>query len=285
MRKTEKVVSIIDVKQDNESLAEKYDQVSDYQYDNGLTLIDNLGIETWHHVLDLGCGTGRLALHMAETASYVTGIDPSPHRIEVALKNLSKAQVLNVAFELGGSSDVRRYGKEAFDTVFMNSVFHWINNKEEALENIYYVLKPRGRLGICTGDKDHPFTAKVLTIEALRRAGITNAGAESNTHVNAEELESLLKKSGFRISKIWQKRDPRYFESPEKCLEYIEASSFGNFFSNVPEPALGMVKTEVMEELEKRRAPKGIESVYFMLFTIAEKAKKNFNISSQVSKH
>lgn len=56
------------------------------------------------------------------------------------------------------------------------------------------MLKPGGRLGICTGDKDYLFTAKVLTIEALRRAGITDAGAESNTHVNAEELESLLKK-------------------------------------------------------------------------------------------
>lgn len=267
----EKVVSIIDVKQDNDSLAEKYDQVSDYQYNNGLALIDNLGITTGHHVLDLGCGTGRLALHVAETASYVTGIDPSPHRIEVALKNLAKTSVLNVVFELGGGSEVRRYGKEAFDIVFLNAVFHWINDKEEALDNIYYVLKPGGRLGICTGDKDHPFTAKVLTIEALQRAGITDAGVESNTHVNAEDLKLLLKNSGFRVSKLWPKKDPRYFESPEKCLEFVEASSFGNFFSNVPEPALSLVKAEVLEELEKKRTPRGIESVYHMLFAIAEK--------------
>jgi ubiquinone/menaquinone biosynthesis C-methylase UbiE len=262
---------MIDVKHDNKSLAERYDHVSDYQYNNGLDLINNLGIETGHHVLDLGCGTGRLALHVAETASSVTGIDPSPHRIEVALKNLTKAQIPNVVFELGGSSDVRHYGKEAFDIVFLNAVFHWINNKEEALDNIYYVLKPGGRLGICTGDKDHPFKAKVLTIEALQRAGITNAGAESNIPVNAKELELLLKKSGFRVREIWQKRDPRYFESPEKCLEYVEASSFGNFFSNVPEPTLRLMKAEVIKELEKNRKTQGIESVYCMLFAIAEK--------------
>lgn len=262
---------MIDVKHDNESLAELYDQVSDYQYNNGLALIDELRIESGHQVLDMGCGTGRLALHVAGIAGYVTGIDPSPQRIEVALKNLTKVPVFNVAFELGSSSDVRRYGKGAFDIVFLNAVFHWINDKEEALDNIYHVLKPGGRLGICTGNKDHPFTAKVLTIEALRRAGIRNAGAESNSPVNAEELESLLKKSGFRVSEIRQKRDPRYFESPEKCLEYVEASSFGNFFSNVPEVALGQVKAEVLAELEQRRTPKGVESVYHVLFAIAEK--------------
>lgn len=262
---------MIDVKHDNESLAELYDQVSDYQYKAGLDLIDYLKITSRHHVLDLGCGTGRLALHVAETAGSVTGIDPSPQRIEVALRNLSKASLSNITFELGGSSDIRRYGKEVFDIVFLNAVFHWINDKEEALDNIYYALKPGGRLGICTGDKDNPFTAKVITTEVLRRAGIHNAGAESATPVNARELEFFLEKSGFKISEIWLKRDPRYFESPEKCLDYVEASSFGNFFSNVPEATLRMVKDEVLMELEKRRKPNGIENVYHMLFAIAEK--------------
>jgi ubiquinone/menaquinone biosynthesis C-methylase UbiE len=262
---------MIDVKNDKESLAKRYDQVSDYQYNNGLALLDDLGITSEHQVLDLGCGTGRLTLHVAETAGYVTGIDPSPHRIELALKNLAKASVSNIAFELGDSGDIRRYGRDAFDIVFLNAVFHWINDKEEALDNIYHVLKPGGRLGICTGDKNHPFTAKVITTEALQRAGIINADAESSTPVNAEELELLLKQSGFRVREMRQKKDPRYFESPEKCLDYVEASSFGNFFSNIPEIAFRLVKAEVLDKLEKRRTSKGIENVYYIIFSIAEK--------------
>lgn len=210
-------------------------------------------------------------MHMAETVGSVIGIDPSPKRIEVAFRNLSKASLSNVTFEPGGSSDIRSYGKETFDIVFLNAVFHWINDKEEALDNIHYVLKPDGRLGICTGDKDNPFTVKVITTEVLRRAGIYNAGAESATPVNAGELESLLQKSGFKVCGMWNKTDPRYFESPEKCLEYVEASSFGNFFSNVPEATFRTVKAEVLEELEKKRTLKGIESIYHDLFAIAKK--------------
>jgi ubiquinone/menaquinone biosynthesis C-methylase UbiE len=44
----------------------------------------------------------------------------------------------------------------------MNAVFHWINDKEKALNNIHRALKPGGKLGICTGDKDHPFTVKII---------------------------------------------------------------------------------------------------------------------------
>lgn len=262
---------MIDVEHDSKALAELYDQVSIYQFRNGLALLDRLGLAAGDKVLDLGCGTGRLALYSAGIAGHVTGIDPSPQRIEVALRNLGRAQDCTATFELGSSSDLRRYGESSFDVVFLNAVFHWIDDKEEALDNIYHVLKPGGRLGICTGDKDRPFTAKVIATEALLTAGIGNAGAGANTHVNATELEALLRKAGFEAVEIRQKRDPRYFKSPEQCLEYVEASSYGNFFGGVPEAALGPVKARILGELEKGRTPQGIESVYHLLFAFAEK--------------
>jgi ubiquinone/menaquinone biosynthesis C-methylase UbiE len=79
----------------------------------------------------------------------------------------------------------------------MNAVFHWINDKEEALNNIYRALKPGEKLGICTAEKDHPFTAKMILNEVLRKAGIMDEGLESNAPVNIIDLDSLLKKIGF----------------------------------------------------------------------------------------
>jgi len=122
---------MIDVNHDSESLAEKYDKISKYQYINGMALVEKLNISTRHKVLDVGCGTGRLTLKLASKVDHITGIDPSPKRIVVAHRKLTRMNPGNIKFELGSSDDIGRYGEDAFDVVYMNAVFHWINDKEK----------------------------------------------------------------------------------------------------------------------------------------------------------
>ena len=69
---------MIDVNHDSESLAEKYDQISKYQYINGMALVEQLNILARHKVLEVGCGTGLLTLKLASKVDHITGIDPSP---------------------------------------------------------------------------------------------------------------------------------------------------------------------------------------------------------------
>jgi ubiquinone/menaquinone biosynthesis C-methylase UbiE len=269
------MILMINVNQDSESLAEMYDKVSKYQYINGLALVKELNISSRHKVLDVDCGTGRLTLKLAGEVDHITGIDPSIQRIEVARKKLTKMNSENVIFELGSSDDIGCYGEDVFDVVYLNAVFHWINDKEEALNNIYRVLKPGGKLVICTSDKDHPYTVKIIAKEVLREAGIIDEGANFSAPVNTVELDSLLRKSGFRLIGIKLKRNPRYFETPAKCLEYVETSSFGNFLDNTPVSVREKVHAEIMAELKKYQTPKGIESIYHDLFALAEKPLDN----------
>jgi ubiquinone/menaquinone biosynthesis C-methylase UbiE len=269
------MILMINVNHDSESLAEKYDKVSKYQYINGLVLVKKLNISSGHKVLDVGCGTGRLTLKLAGKVDHITGIDPSIQRIEVARRKLTQMNQENVTFELGSSDDICRYGEDVFDVVYLSAVFHWINDKEEALNNIYRVLKPGGKLGICTGDKDHPYTVKIIAKEVLREAGIIDEGADFSAPVNTVELDSLLRKSGFRVMEIKLKKDSRYFETPVKCLEYVEASSFGNFLGNTLVSVRDNIKAEILAELKKYQTPKGIESVYYDLFALADKSLDN----------
>ena len=204
--KSQRMILMINVNHDSESLAKMYDKVSKYQYINGLALVKKLNISSSHKVLDVGCGTGRLTLKLAGKVDHITGIDPSLQRIEVARRKLTKMDLRNVTFELGSSDDIGRYGENVFDVVYLNAVFHWINDKEEALNNIYRTLKPGGKLGICTGDKDHPFTEKVISNEVLRRAGIIDEDGDFSAPVNTVELDPLLRKSSFRVIEIKRKK-------------------------------------------------------------------------------
>ncbi len=265
------------VKLDNQLLAERYDQVSEGQFNNGLILIEKLGIKTGHNVLDIGCGTGRLTLHVTKTigpSGRVVGIDPSVQRIEVAQRKVGDAPLLNVSFEIGNSNDLYHFEDDIFDIIYLNIVLHWIQEKEDALAQIYRVLKPGGKLGITTGNKDKPYTVKSIIDEVLRLpryTGAVDAEKQTSKPVNMSELKALLEGAGFKIIEINCKRDPRYFETPIKCIEYVEASLFGNFLSNVPEALRESVKSDIMTELEKRRTPEGIEDVYNTIFAMAEK--------------
>lgn len=265
------------VESDNQLLAERYDKVSEGQFNNGLILVKKLGIKPGHKVLDIGCGTGRLTLHVARIVGNkgeVVGIDPSVQRIEVARRKAGDAPLLNVNFEIGNSNDLYHFEDGSFDIVYLNIVLHWILEKEDAFVQIYRVLKPGGRLGITTGNKDKPYTVKSIIEEVLRRpryAGVVDAEKQTSKPVNMSELKTLLQGAGFKIIGINCEKDPRYFETPLKCVEYVEASLFGNFLSNVPEALRESVKSDIMVELEKRRTPKGIEDVYNTIFAVAAK--------------
>ncbi|MCG2736236.1 MAG: methyltransferase domain-containing protein [Candidatus Methanoperedenaceae archaeon] len=265
------------VKSDNQLLAERYDRVSEGQFKNGLILIEKLGVKKGHNVLDIGCGTGRLTLHVANLigpGGRMVGIDPSVQRIEVAHRKIRDAPVKNVIFEVGNSNDLDHFENDSFDIVYLNIVLHWIQEKEDAFAQIYRVLKPGGGLGITTGNKDKPYTVKSIMEEVLRLpryAGAVDADKEASKPVNISELETLLQDAGFRISEINCEKDPRYFESPLKCLEYVEASLFGNFLNNVPVNLRESVKADIMKELGKKRTPKGIENVYNTIFAVAKK--------------
>ena len=100
-------------------------------------------------------------------------------------------------------------------------------------------------------------------------------GLESNASVNIIELDSLLRKSVFRVIEISLKRNPRYFGTPAKCLEYVEASAFRNFRGHTPASIREKVKAEIVVELKKYQTQKGIESIYHGLFALAEKSLDN----------
>ena len=100
------------VKGDTPELATYYDKISDYQYGLGLALIDMMNIKTGDSVLDIGCGTGRLALQVSDIVGLsgsVTGIDPSPHRVEIANARLNGSQ--NLSFRSGQGEDLGDFKK------------------------------------------------------------------------------------------------------------------------------------------------------------------------------
>lgn len=112
------------------------------------TLLDQAALQTQHRVLDVGCGTGTLAVLIKRLypSVDVTALDPDPRALARAQRKADRA-LASIRFDRG-SVDALTYGDGAFDRVFSSMMFHHLANgqKDRALAEIRRVLKPGGRL-------------------------------------------------------------------------------------------------------------------------------------------
>ena len=112
----------------------------------------NLAESSGSHVLDLTCGTGRVAIPMAQAGLEVVGIDASSKMLEKAAERFRDGERIqgSAQFVHGNVMDLD-LGKE-FDLVVIpyNSflLFLGVPDQRIVLDRVYQHLKPGGRLAL-----------------------------------------------------------------------------------------------------------------------------------------
>ena len=72
------------------------------------------------HVLELGCGDGRLTYQVAPAAASVFAVDPDEERIGEARRSLPRELEEKISFEVAGAADVKTPGRR-----FNLALFSW----------------------------------------------------------------------------------------------------------------------------------------------------------------
>jgi ubiquinone/menaquinone biosynthesis C-methylase UbiE len=133
--------------------AERYDE----EVDHGLRDVDVR--EAWRHrlvdwlppapaaVLDLGCGTGSLALLMTELGHVVTGIDLAE---EMVAQARAKCAGRTAAFRVGNAADPV-LGGSGYDVVTARHLLWTLPDPEAALRRWIAATRPGGRLVLVEG--------------------------------------------------------------------------------------------------------------------------------------
>ncbi len=98
------------------------------------------------HALDLGTGTGSLALGFAARGLDVTGLDIAPELLEVA-RHRASAQGLNARF-VEGRAEATGQNDAAFDLVSAGQCWWWFD-ADAVLNEAKRILVRGGRLLIC----------------------------------------------------------------------------------------------------------------------------------------
>ena len=101
-------------------------------------------------ILDIGCGTGLLAIEFAKNLSGVeiTGLDLSDVALEVARDNVQKSEVIErISFQKGDAEDIP-FADNAFELVISSNTLHLIMNPIKMFNEIHRVLKTNGKFFI-----------------------------------------------------------------------------------------------------------------------------------------
>ena len=139
-------------------------------------------------VLDLGTGTGLLAIELAREVPGVeiTGLDLSDVVLELARDNVQKSKVsLRVSFEKGDAEDMP-FEDDAFGLVISSNTLHLINNPTRMFNEIRRVLKPEG----------------AFFISDLRRSWLGILSRDFRASYSPKEVRDLLSQSKLQNWKV-----------------------------------------------------------------------------------
>lgn len=153
-------------------------------------LLAEADIRGGHHIVEPGCGTGRLTEILSDwvgSNGLVMALDISPRMIEACRRRLAARR--NVKIECAAVEDFA-FPKGAFDIVICHNVFPHFDDKAVALNILSVTLKPDGKL---------------MVFHFMNSAGINDIHRKAHpTLINdlmpdAGEMERLFKEAGLNI--------------------------------------------------------------------------------------
>ena len=180
-----------------------------------------LGLASDSNVLEIGCGSGRYALHVAGSVGCrVIGIDVNEPGVERA-KKLAAEEKLDeqVSFEKCDASKPLRFTEETFDAVFSNDVLCHIPGRDGVLREIWRVLKRGGRMLF----SDALVIGGVISHQEIA----TRSAIGYYLFSPPGENERMIEEAGFRVLKVLDTTEnastvaARWREAREKRAEAL----------------------------------------------------------------
>jgi ubiquinone/menaquinone biosynthesis C-methylase UbiE len=164
-------------------------------------------------VLDVGCGTGTLAMKVARRVGVtgrVAGVDPGAEQIARARSKAARCH-MPIDFQIGVIEQIP-FPDQTFDVVLSTLMMHHLPNgvKRQGLAEIARVLKPGGRLVIADFKRKQ---------ERVGQAARFHAGGSS-----MQDLEARVSDAGFEHLEMEEMRPPRFSAFPGACIVHAHKS-------------------------------------------------------------
>jgi len=158
--------------------------------------IASFWVESGHHVLEIGCGTGTLAALMIARGAHVVGIDISEDMLTAARRNVPEIELMHMT-----ATEIDKLGRNRFDCIVATLSFSELSEDEIAfvLRDSFVLLKAGGKLIIADEVKAPTWWKRFLArLVRWPLSMLTFLLTQSTTHT-LKRFEERLEQAGFGI--------------------------------------------------------------------------------------
>jgi 2-polyprenyl-6-hydroxyphenyl methylase/3-demethylubiquinone-9 3-methyltransferase len=177
-------------------------------------------------LLDIGCGGGLLSEPLARLGAMVTGIDPAPNNIAVAIRH---AQALDVEVDYRAeTAEALVAAGETFDVVLAMEVVEHVPQPDDFVRMACLLVRPGGLLVLSTLNR----TAKSFAL-AIVGAEYVLRWLPRGTHrwqqfLTPEELAMPVRAAGLKVIErqglVYDILRDRWTTSPDTAVNYLLAA-------------------------------------------------------------
>jgi trans-aconitate methyltransferase len=200
-------------------------------------LISKLNLRGEEHILDVGCGDGKVTAEIARALlrGSATGIDASPQMIAFAKKTFPPSEILNLKFQIMDARKIKFARR--FDCFFSNAALHWVNDHQAILRGAASVLKSGGRLVVSCGGKGNAqdvFVALRPEMRLKRWREFFRRMPKPYFFNAPGDYEKWLPKFGFKIQKIQLSPKDATYDSAEVFATWLR-TTWIPYIQRIPE--------------------------------------------------
>ncbi|MBN2074922.1 MAG: class I SAM-dependent methyltransferase [Dehalococcoidales bacterium] len=183
-------------------------------------------------ILDLGCGTGQIAIPLAGSVKEVVAMDPEPEMITEGKKQATANKVTNIVWVEGGSDDLPdltdKIGR--FKLVTIGTAFHWMD-REKTLNDLYEIISDGGGIVIASNTSIwtyHPHKWLTTVRELIRKYLGEERRAGSGTYnVAPIKHELFVAGSSFTNVEMWKHHWVRS-STADELIGHLYSTSMAN---------------------------------------------------------
>ena len=228
-------------------------------------LVAELAPEPGEKWLDVGTGTGAVAMRAARAGAKVTGSDLSPVLIETA-KRLASEQGLEIEYEVGDAEQLP-YADERYDVVSSSFGAMFAPDHAAVAHELARVTRPGGRIGLTTWDPDGGFGDFFRMVGSFQPPPPEGAG--NPLEWGREEHASELLGNDFDLRFVHE-QDAQVGESGEEIWQLF-VSSFGpvkTLYDSLDDERREELHRAYVAHMEEYRRNGGIEAPREYLITL-----------------
>ena len=208
---------------------DKYNQFQTQRSEPFYDLLELVEIRPDLQVVDLGCGTGELTRHLADSLpnSDVLGLDQSPQMLERTQEYARPG----LRFESGDLAELQGQ----WDLIISNAALQWSDNHTELIPYLFSQLNPGGQIAVQVPSNFSSIPHQTIFKTANQEPFVSALGGWNRqpSVLSIEAYANLLFREDAQDILVFEKVYPHVLENADAIVDWISGTALLPYFERL----------------------------------------------------